>query len=277
MKNEKTMNIILLSPPGGGKGTLAEQIIQKYNYLHISTGSMLREAKNADTELGKLLRETLGSGKLVSDEIVNEIVENKLKTINQPFILDGYPRTIPQANFLETLTEIDLVIFLNVSEDVIIKRILERGKTSNRPDDLSEEIIRIRLKQYNDETLPLRLYYANQKKLFPIFGELSKEMVFKEFENIIKLIQPKNHLEKLKAFYDDRSIPYHEIRNNNGYTYIQKFGPFDKKGKLYVAGYGLVEIKSEGQLINSFEFGPNNQLASSPKHEDELVKFITSI
>jgi adenylate kinase len=180
------MNIILLSPPGGGKGTLAKQIIQNYNYLHISTGDILREEKNSNTQLGEFLRITLGTGNLVPDEIVNKIVETKLKTVDKPFLLDGYPRTTKQAEFLETITEIGLVIFLNVSDDIIIKRILERGKTSNRPDDLSEDIIQNRLRQYYSETMPLVDFYSNQNKLIVLNGEQSKEDVFKDFETILK-------------------------------------------------------------------------------------------
>jgi len=176
------MNIIIIGSPGSGKGTLAAQIVQKYNYEHISTGDILREEKKKDTELGLLLRETLGTGNLVSDEIVNQLVETKLKTIDKPFVLDGYPRTLQQANFLDSIAQIGLVIFLNVPDEVVIQRIIERGKTSGRQDDLSEEIIQHRLKQYYSETLPLRLYYAKQAKLSPIFGYLSKEEVFKEFE-----------------------------------------------------------------------------------------------
>jgi len=181
------MNIILLSPPGGGKGTLAKQIVENYNYISISTGDILREAKNANNELGSILRETIGKGHLVSDDIVNRIVKEKLETIDKPFILDGYPRTIPQADYLNTLTEIGLVIFLNVSDDIIRQRILERGKTSNRQDDLSIDIINRRIIQYKKETEPLRLYYAGLNKLAPIFGEQSIETVFKEFQEIIKI------------------------------------------------------------------------------------------
>lgn len=180
-------NIILLGAPGSGKGTLAEAITENYNYLHISTGDILRQEKNSDTELGKFLRTTLGSGNLVPDKIVNEIVETKLKTVDKPFLLDGFPRTIKQAEFLETLTEIGLVIFLSVSDNTIVKRILERGKTSNRPDDSSGEIILNRLRQYYSETMPLVDFYSKQNKLMKLNGEMTKEEVFKEFQIILNM------------------------------------------------------------------------------------------
>jgi len=180
-------NIILLGAPGSGKGTLAEAITENYNYLHISTGDILRQEKNSDTELGNFLRTTLGSGNLVPDKIVNEIVETKLKTVDKPFLLDGFPRTIKQAEFLETLTEIGLVIFLSVSDNTIVKRILERGKTSNRPDDSSGEIILNRLRQYYSETMPLVDFYSKQNKLMKLNGEMTKEEVFKEFQIILNM------------------------------------------------------------------------------------------
>lgn len=179
-------NIILLGAPGSGKGTLAKQIVEKYNWLHISTGDILREEKKSDTELGEFLRTTLGSGNLVPDFIVNKIVETKLEKITQPYILDGFPRTTSQAKFLDAIAEIGLVIFLAVPDDVIIKRILERGKTSNRPDDSSEDIIQNRLRQYYIETMPLVDFYTNQNKLIKINGQQTKENVFQEFEKILE-------------------------------------------------------------------------------------------
>jgi adenylate kinase len=177
-------NIILLGAPGCGKGTLAKQIVAEYGYITISTGDILRETKNADTELGKLLRETLGKGNLVSDEIVNEIVKAKLETITQPFILDGYPRTIPQAEFLDSLTETKLVVYLSVSDEVIVERILERGKTSNREDDMSVEVIQKRIEQFKSETEPLKEYYSNKNILAHIHGEMSIDKVFQNFKEL---------------------------------------------------------------------------------------------
>jgi adenylate kinase len=177
-------NIILLGAPGCGKGTLAKQIVNEFDYITISTGDILRETKNADTELGRLLRETLGKGNLVSDEIVNEIVKAKLETISQPFILDGYPRTIPQAEFLDLLTETKLVVYLSVSDEVIEKRILERGKTSNREDDMSVDIIQKRIVQFKKETEPLIKYYSDKNILAHIHGEMSINEVFENFKQV---------------------------------------------------------------------------------------------
>jgi len=177
-------NIIFLGAPGSGKGTLAKQCANEYDYLVISTGDILRETKNADTELGKLLRETIGKGNLVSDEIVNAIVKEKLQSIDKPFILDGYPRTIPQAEYLDTITEIGLVIYLSVSDETIEKRILERGKTSGREDDLSSEIIHKRIENFKQETEPLKEYYSNKNVLAHIHGELLIDEVFENFKEV---------------------------------------------------------------------------------------------
>lgn len=180
-------NIIILGAPGSGKGTLTSLLKKKYDYQSITTGDILREEKSSGSEIGKKIKDILGKGNLVPDEIVNQIVSNKIKKIEDPFILDGYPRTIPQAKFLDKISDVNLVIFLDVSDNTLIERIKERGKTSGREDDQKIEIIERRLKQFKIETEPLIDFYKSQDKLVTIDGEKSIEEVFNQATNIIRL------------------------------------------------------------------------------------------
>jgi len=180
-------NIILLGAPGSGKGTLGKQLAEKYGYTLISTGDILREEKKSGSDIGKKINDILGKGNLVPDEIVNQIVENKLKNFEGQFILDGFPRTVPQAQFLDTISDIGLVIFLDVSDNTIRERILERGKTSGREDDQNVDIINRRIIQYKTETQPLVEFYKFKKILSQIDGENSIQEVFNLVQNIIKL------------------------------------------------------------------------------------------
>jgi adenylate kinase len=180
-------NIVLLGAPGSGKGTLGKQLTEKYGYTLITTGDILREEKKSGSEIGKKINDILGKGNLVPDEIVNQIVENKLKNFDGQFILDGFPRTVIQGEFLDTIAHIGLVIYLEVSDNTIRERILERGKTSGREDDQSIDIIDRRILQYKTETKPLIDFYGDKKILATIDGEKSIKEVFNRVENILKL------------------------------------------------------------------------------------------
>ena len=182
-------NIILLGSPGSGKGTLGKQLAEKYGYTLISTGDILREEKKSGSEIGKKINDILGKGNLVPDKIVNKIVENKLKNFEGQFILDGFPRTVPQGEFLDTIADVGLVIYLEVSDNTIRERILERGKTSGREDDQNVDIINRRILQYKLETKPLIEFYESKKILSTIDGEESIGEVFNRVENILKLWQ----------------------------------------------------------------------------------------
>jgi len=181
-------NIVLLSAPGGGKGTLSKQLLQKYGYTLVSTGDILREEKKSGSEIGKKINDILGKGNLVPDEIVNQIIKNKLENYlpNSRIIFDGFPRTVVQGEFLDTIAHIGLVIYLEVSDNTIRERILERGKTSGREDDQSIDIINRRILQYKTETKPLIDFYGDKKILATIDGEESINEVFHRVENIIK-------------------------------------------------------------------------------------------
>ena len=164
------MNIILLGPPGAGKGTQAQFLVEERGMVHLSTGDMLREARSSGTEMGKRVAEVMDRGDLVTDEIVIGLIREKLETVEAPgFIFDGFPRTLPQADALgELLKEmgrtLDKVIELKVDDEVLVGRIVNRAKEAAaagqpvRADD-NEESLRVRLGTYYKQTSPLVGYY----------------------------------------------------------------------------------------------------------------------
>jgi len=180
-------NIVLLGQPGSGKGTLAKQLKEKYGYSLITTGDILRTEKNSDSEIGKQIKNLIGKGNLVPDELINHIIQKEIPKTKEPFILDGFPRTVPQGEFLDKITDVGLVIYLEVTDKTIQERILERGKTSGREDDLSVDIIQRRIKQFKEETFPLINFYKAKKVLTYVDGEASIEEVFEMVENILRI------------------------------------------------------------------------------------------
>jgi len=171
------LNLILFGPPGAGKGTQSEQLIDAYNLKHISTGDLLRSERKAGTELGIKANEYIAKGELVPDEVVVGMVRNFMKehSSSKGFIFDGFPRTTPQAEALDNLlsefgAKIDIVLGLEVIEDELVKRLLLRGETSGRADDQSEETIRNRFKEYQTKTLPLMDYYTKKNSYVGVNG-----------------------------------------------------------------------------------------------------------
>ncbi|MCT4555929.1 MAG: adenylate kinase [Pelagimonas sp.] len=164
------MNIILLGPPGAGKGTQAQFLVEERGMVQLSTGDMLREAKSSGTEMGKRVAEVMDRGELVTDEIVIGLIREKLETVDAPgFIFDGFPRTLPQADALgELLKEmgrtLDKVIELKVDDEILVGRIVNRAKEAAaagkpvRADD-NEDSLRVRLGAYYKQTSPLVGYY----------------------------------------------------------------------------------------------------------------------
>ena len=179
------VNIILFGPPGSGKGTQAEKLIEKYKLAHISTGDLLRAEIAAQSPLGQEAKSYIDSGRLVPDEVVIGMISKKLdeNPAAGGFIFDGFPRTIAQAEALDKLLSaknysISRMLSLQVSEPELIKRLLNRGKTSNRSDDQDESIVRNRIDEYLKKTLPVAGYYDKQGKLSNIQGEGSIEEIF---------------------------------------------------------------------------------------------------
>ncbi|AWW30306.1 adenylate kinase [Echinicola strongylocentroti] len=171
------LNIVLFGPPGAGKGTQSEKLIAKYELEHISTGDLFRKHLGEGTDLGKLARKYMDEGRLVPDEVVIGMVDDKIKNTEaaKGFILDGFPRTVAQAEALDALLEeknmgISGMIALDVPEEELKERIRHRGKTSGRADDQDEEKINTRIKVYKEETLPVATYYEKQGKLSTIHG-----------------------------------------------------------------------------------------------------------
>ncbi|MGV3561001.1 adenylate kinase [Larkinella arboricola] len=179
------LNLVLFGPPGAGKGTQSEKLIAKYRLVHLSTGDLLRSEIREGTELGLRAKMLMDQGILVPDEVVIGMIENKLKE-NQSaagFIFDGFPRTVPQAEALDQLlaqynTGITVMVALVVDEEELTKRLLIRGLSSGRPDDQNEDLIRRRVKEYNDKTAPVAGYYESQGKFKAISGIGSIEEIF---------------------------------------------------------------------------------------------------
>ena len=171
------LNIVLFGPPGAGKGTQSQKLIDKYNLVHLSTGDLLRSEIAAGTELGLKAKQLMDQGILVPDEVVIGMIGNKIKEniYAGGFIFDGFPRTVPQAQSLDKLifengNEINCMIALQVDEEELTKRLLLRGQTSGRPDDSNEELIRKRVQEYNTKTAQVADYYAGQGKFHAING-----------------------------------------------------------------------------------------------------------
>jgi adenylate kinase len=192
-KSRKIMlNIILFGPPGSGKGTQAAKLIEQYGIIHISTGDLFRYEMGNDTPLGKKAKEYIAKGELVPDEVTIGMLQNKVeKHLDaKGFIFDGFPRNINQAASLDAFllgkgTTVSALIALDVDDEEIIARILNRGKTSGRSDDNDESIIRNRIQVYKEETEPVFDFYKKQGKSHLVEGVGSIEEIFNRLTNLI--------------------------------------------------------------------------------------------
>ena len=179
------INLVLFGPPGAGKGTQSARLIEKYNLVHLSTGDILRGEIANGTPLGLEAKKLMDQGILVPDEVVIGMISNQLdqNAAAKGFIFDGFPRTQAQAQALDKLlaekgTGIDVMLALNVPDEELIARILNRGKDSGRSDDSDPAIIRKRIDEYNAKTAPLIEYYRDQNKLQLVEGLGSVEHIF---------------------------------------------------------------------------------------------------
>lgn len=171
------LNIVLFGPPGAGKGTQSERLIEQYGLKHLSTGDIFRANIKGETDLGKLAKSYIDQGALVPDEVTINMLKAELEKSPEAkgFIFDGFPRTTPQAEALDTLldsisTNITVMLALEVEEGELKTRLLERAKTSGRTDDADPNIIQNRIDTYNSQTAPVKDFYQGQAKLQEIDG-----------------------------------------------------------------------------------------------------------
>ena len=178
------LNLVLFGPPGAGKGTQAARLVEKYHLVHLSTGDIFRSNIKEGTDLGLLAKSYIDKGALVPDEVTIGMLEAEVNSNSNAkgFIFDGFPRTSAQAEALDVFlsskgTEVSSMLALEVDENELIKRLLERGKSSGRADDQDAGIIKNRIQVYENETAVLKTYYANQNKFFGIEGVGSIESI----------------------------------------------------------------------------------------------------
>lgn len=240
------LNIALFGPPGAGKGTQSEFLLQKYNLFYISTGDMLRKEITANTLLGQEAQKIISSGGLVSDEIIVQIIE---KTITEHpgsngFLFDGFPRTYIQAYILEGLmlklnTSLTCLISLHVTEEESVMRLLKRGKTSGRSDD-NEMVIRNRLREYNEKTLPVLQFYKEKGICHDVDSSAPIDTVRNYIDNLISGELQKKLLNIVLFGYPGSG------RGSQGKALAERFG------LEYVATGEMLEreIKQKTQLGN---------------------------
>lgn len=188
------INIVLFGPPGSGKGTQAQNLIEKFNLKQISTGDLFRYNMKNGTELGKLAKSYIDKGELVPDQVTTDMLIDEVKkpTDTSGFIFDGYPRTANQTEALEKIVkellndEISVCLSLIVNDEILVERLLKRGETSGRTDDSNEEIIRTRIKEYYTKTAEVAELYKQQGKYVEVNGvggiEEISEKLFAEVE-----------------------------------------------------------------------------------------------
>lgn len=177
-------NLILFGPPGSGKGTQSEKLIEKYGLIHLSTGNLLREEIANETELGQAAKSFMDKGQLVPDAVVLGMIASALdnNVHANGFLFDGFPRTVAQAEGLDKMLEerghsISLVLALEVSEEELVQRLVNRGKTSGRSDD-NEEVIRARIVEYENKTAAVADHYSKMDKVVNVKGEGGVDEIF---------------------------------------------------------------------------------------------------
>jgi adenylate kinase len=218
------LNIALFGPPGAGKGTQSEYLAKRFNLFYISTGDLLRRELAAGTRLGEEARGIIAAGGLVPDEVIVQIIEKTIRENPQAagFLFDGFPRTFVQAYILDGLmiklnTSLNCLINLQIPEEVSVARLLKRGKTSGRLDD-NETVIRNRLREYHDKTLPVLQFYRDKGQQFDIDGTRSIEEVREDIVRILQQELEKDHFNLVLFGYPGSG------RGSQGQALAEKFG-----------------------------------------------------
>jgi adenylate kinase len=189
------LNLVLFGPPGAGKGTQSQNLIDHYQLIHLSTGDLLRSEITQGTALGMEAKKLMDQGILVPDEVVIGMISNKLDSNKDAkgFIFDGFPRTVAQAEALDNLlaskqSAITGMIALEVADDELERRLLLRGKESGRPDDANPEVIRKRIVEYNTKTAPVANFYKTQNKFYSIPGVGQIDEIFASLRQVINTL-----------------------------------------------------------------------------------------
>jgi len=190
------LNLVLFGPPGAGKGTQSQKLIEKFQLIHLSTGDLLRGEIANGTKLGLEAKKLMDEGQLVPDAVVIGMISNKLKENPdvKGFIFDGFPRTVAQAEALDTLLNtheehISGMISLEVNDDELEKRLLLRGKDSGRADDANPEVIRKRIAEYQSKTTPVANYYNQQGKLSTVYGIGTIDDIFSKISEVVEKLK----------------------------------------------------------------------------------------
>lgn len=260
------LNIALFGPPGAGKGTQSEYLIKKYNLFYISTGDLLRKEIELDTKIGREVKDVIAKGGLVSDEIIVQIIEKTItdNTSFNGFLFDGFPRTYVQAYILEGLmlklnTSLNCLISINVPEEESVKRLLGRAKSSSRSDD-NETVIRNRLQEYNNKTIPVLKFFKSRGIYHEVNGMLSVEGVRDEITAIVKTELSKSLLNVVLFGYpgSGRSAQGRALAEQFGLEYVSTGDMLDnevknetKYGKQIRKLYdeGILDPDQVGQLV----------------------------
>ncbi|MDK2978047.1 MAG: adenylate kinase [Bacteroidales bacterium] len=241
-------NIALFGPPGAGKGTQSRKLIEKYNLAYISTGDILREEIAEGSDLGLKAKSVIEKGELVSDEIIVQIIEKKIQTNTEAngFLFDGFPRTVVQAYILEGLlikmnTTLNCMISLEVPQDILMQRMLERAKKENRADD-TVDVIKNRLEEYKNKTVPVAEFYKDKGIYYVVDGVGTVDDIFERITNVVEHTLTKTWL---------NVVLYGPPGSGKG-----------TQGKLLADKYNLVYISTGSLLRREIEKGTQMGLAA---------------